>query len=287
MTALRQLMIRELKLQRKAEKTIEAYVHAVSALAWYHHRSPDQLSIEQIRHYLHYLIAERKLSFSSCNQQLAGIRFFYEQVLRWPKLDLRVPAKRSRRLPEVYSRAQVKRLLQTPDNLKHRAVLMTAYGTGMRVGELTRIQPEDIQSERQLIRVRQGKGKKDRYSLASASLIEELRAYWRAYRPQRWLFENRTGTGPLPTGTAQRIFYRAKRKSGITTGRGIHTLRHCFATHLLEAGVDLPTIQRLLGHATLSTTTMYLHVSPARLGEIQNPLDLLRLPSDGQEGLDG
>lgn len=286
MTALRKRMIRELQLQRKAEKTIEAYVSAVAGLARYHHRSPDQLCIEQIRDYLHFLIVERHLAFSSCNQQLAAIRFFYEQVLGWEQLPLRVPAKRSRRLPEVFSRKQVAQLLQTPTCLKHRVVLMTTYGAGLRVSELTNLVPDDIQSSRMLIRVRQGKGKKDRYTLLSQSLLEQLRTYWRAYRPRRWLFENRSNSGPMSIDTAQRIYYNAKRKSGVKGGQGIHTLRHCFATHLLEAGLDLPTIQRLLGHSSLASTSVYLHVAPARLAGIQSPFDLLRLPRENEK-LDG
>jgi integrase/recombinase XerD len=278
MTPLRKRMIRELELHRKSPRTIEAYVTAVAQLAGHYGRSPDRITLEEVRDFLHHLIAERKLAFSSCNQKLAGIRFFYRKVLGQTKFDLRVPAKRSGKLPEPLGRGEVERLLKAPTNTKHRVLLMTCYATGVRASELVHLRVEDIHSQRMLIHVRQGKGAKDRYTLLSPRLLQQLRAYWRTYRPCPWLFLGRDRRGPLPVATAQKIYYAAKRRAGIQRGHGIHTLRHSFATHLMEAGVDLPTLQRLLGHTSLATTATYLHVTSKHLRGVRSPLDLLRMP---------
>jgi site-specific recombinase XerD len=264
--------------KRKRTVSEQSEVTAVAQLARHYGCSPDRISLEQIREFLHYLIVERKLAFSSCNQKLAGIRFFYRHVLGQKQLELRVPAKRSGKLPEPLSRREIAHLLEASGNAKHRVLLMTCYATGLRVSELVHLRPEDVHSERMLIHVRQGKGRKDRYTLLSPRLLEALRDYWRAYRPHEWLFFGRDRTGPLPVATAQKIYYAAKRRAGIRRGRGIHTLRHSFATHLMEAGVDLPTLQRLLGHTSLATTAKYLHVTSKHLRGVRSPLDLLRMP---------
>ena len=280
MTPLRAKMIRELQLHRKSPKTIGPYVAAVAQLAKHYGRSPETISIEEIRAFLHQLITVQKVAYSTCNQKLAGIRFFYRHVLRQQDFALRVPAKRSGRLPEPLSRGEITRLLEATGNTKHRVILMTAYGGGLRVSELVSLKPRDIHSERMLIRVEQGKGHKDRYTLLSPRLLEELRAYWRAYRPQTWLFEGARAGRHLAVATAQRVFDRAKERAGVRHGNGIHCLRHSFATHLMEAGVPVPVIQRLMGHASLSTTAKYLHVTGQHLGTIQSPLELLRRPED-------
>lgn len=287
MTPLRMRMIRELELQRKAPKTVEAYVTAVAQLATHYGRSPEWIELEEVRSFLHHLIAEKKLSFSSVNQKLAGIRFLWRDVLGRKDFDLRVPAKRSGKLPEPLSRGEVARLIEAATCHKHRVLMMTCYGGGLRVGELVRLRPADIHSERMLIRVNQGKGRKDRYTLLSPRLLDELRNYWRAYRPAVWLFPARDGRRPLPVATAQRTFYTLKRRARIERGNGIHCLRHSFATHLMEAGVDLPTVQRLLGHANLATTARYLHVTARHLGSVQSPLDLLRIPGESDLRQDG
>jgi site-specific recombinase XerD len=280
MTPLRQKMIHELELHRKSPRTVEAYVAAVAQLAKHYERSPDAISIEEVRNFLHYLITQRKVAFSTCNQKLAGIRFFYHMVLGQDGFSLRVPAKRSGRLPEPFSRSEIAKLLDATRNIKHRVLLMTAYGGGLRVSELVHLQLHDIHSQRMLIRVNQGKGRKDRYTLLSPRLLDELRVYWRQERPQGWLFPGGNGTGPLSVDTAQRVFYAAKARAQIEHGHGIHALRHSFATHLMEAGVPLPTIQQLMGHACQSTTARYLHVTSQHLDNIRSPLDLLRLPKE-------
>jgi site-specific recombinase XerD len=270
-------MIRELELRRKAPTTVTSYVKAVEELARYYRRSPDRISTEEIRDYMHFLIVGKKLSYSSCNHKIVAINFFFREVVR-RKVNLRVPMKRSGRLPEPLSREEVARLLDAAENQKHRVLMMTAYSAGLRVSELVRLKPQDIHSDRMLIRVNQGKGRKDRYTLLSQRLLGELRAYWRESRPELWLFPNQTRTDHMPTCTPARAFYRLKRRAGITHGHGIHTLRHSFATHLLEAGVDLRTIQILMGHTSLNTTVKYLHVTEKHLEQTKSPLDLLRLP---------
>jgi site-specific recombinase XerD len=251
----------------------------VSQLARHYGRSPDRITLEEVRDFLHDAIVRQRLSASTCNQKLAGIRFFHRQVLRREDFDLRVPAKRSGRLPEPLSRSEIARLLEAPRVTKHRVLLMTAYGGGLRVSELVHLKLADIHSQRLLIRVNQGKGSKDRYTLLSPRLLEELRIYWRQYRPRVWLFTGADRRGPLAVGSAQKVFDRAKERAGIQHGRGIHSLRHSFATHLLEAGVNLPTIQRLMGHTSLTTTAKYLHVTARALGKVSSPLELLRLPA--------
>ena len=281
MTPLRNRMIRELQLQRKSPNTIKAYVTAVAELSGHYRRSPEQLSVEEIRSFLHHLIVKRKLAFSSCNQKLAGIRFFYKFVLGQEDLCLKVPVKRSGRLPEPLGRGEIRRLLSATSNTKHRTLLMTCYGGGLRAAELVALKPQDIHSDRLLIRVNQGKGGKDRYTLLSPRLLEQLRSYWCQYRPRTCLFEGRAAGTTLAAGTATTIFNAAKQRAGITHGRGIHSLRHSFGTHLMEAGVPLPVIQQLMGHSSLRTTAKYLHVTSKHLGSVQSPLDLLRLPTAG------
>lgn len=279
MTPLRKRMIRELQLHRKSPRTVEAYVTAVAQLAAHYGRSPDGIAVEEIRDFLHHLITARKLAYSSVNQKLAGIRFFWQQVLRRKDFDLRVPAKRSGRLPEAMSRSEIARLIEAATYPKHRVLLMTCYAAGLRVSELVHLRLEDILSERMLIHVRAGKGRKDRYTLLSPRLLAELRSYWRFCRPHPWLFLNRAGSAPLPVATAQKAFYTLKERAGIKHGQSIHSLRHSFASHLLEAGVDLPTLQRLLGHTHLATTAKYLHVTSKHLESVRSPLELLRMPS--------
>jgi site-specific recombinase XerD len=273
-------MIRELELHRKSPLTVDAYVRAVARLAQHFGRSPDAISVEEVRDFFHHLITQEKAAFSTCNQKLAAIKFFYRHVLGQKDFSLHIPAKRSGRLPEPFSRGEIAKILHDTRDLKHRALLMTAYGGGLRVSELVHLRPQDIHSQRMLIRVNQGKGRRDRYTLLSQRLLEELRTYWRAYRPQHWLFPGRDVTRPLPAQTAEKIFRQAKERAGIQHGHGIHSLRHSFATHLMEAGVPLPVIQRLMGHASLTTTAKYLHVTSQHLAGVRSPLDLLRLPQD-------
>jgi site-specific recombinase XerD len=271
-------MIAEIRLRNFSSRTEKSYVSAMVGLAKYYRQSPDQLSQEQIRAYLLHL-KERGLSPSSRNVAISGMKFFYHQCLGWNEKQLFIPPrKRSWLLPEVLSQNEVERLLLAATKQRDRCLLMTAYATGLRVGELVRLKVSAIDSHRMMVRVEQGKGRKDRYTILSQRLLEELRGYWKVHRSKSWLFPNAKG-GPLSIDYAQKTYNRAKVRAGIQKGRGIHTLRHCFATHLLEAGVDLRTIQTLLGHNSMVSTERYLQIRQHRLTTTANPLDLLRLPN--------
>ena len=279
MTLLRQKLIRELELKRLQPGTIKQYVSSVAALAQFYGRSPDKISHEEVRSYLHHLIVDRKLGGDTCNGKAVAIRFFYQQVLGQQDFELNVRCKRPVRLPEPISRQEVYRLFEASDNLKHRLLLMTTYSAGLRVSEVVGLQPQHIHSDRMLIRIEQAKGCKDRYTLLSKALLQRLRDYWREYQPGQWLFPNSDKTQPMSAHSARRYYYRIKKRAGIQHGRGIHTLRHSFATHLLEAGVRLPVIQILMGHSKITTTMVYLHVTEKHLSSIESPFDLLRLPN--------
>jgi len=223
-------------------------------------------------------LQERGLSSSSLNVNISGLRFFYQQVLGWNPEQFFLPRrKRTWRLPEVLSPSEVERLLSAAVKLRDRCLLMTAYSAGLRVDELIHLKLSDIDSERMMIRVEQGKGKKDRYTILSERLLSELRSYWKEHRSPIWLFPNRKG-GSISIDYAQRIYNWAKQKAQIHKGKGIHILRHCFATHLLEAGVDLVTIKTLLGHNSLQSTQRYLQIRQHKLTTTGSPLDLLRFP---------
>jgi integrase/recombinase XerD len=278
MGALRTRMIEEMKLRNFSPRTQESYVGAMIGLAKHYRRSPDQLTQEEIRAYLLHL-EKRGLSPSSRNVAISGMKFFYHQMLGWNDKQLFIPPrKRSWQLPEVLGQKEVERLLLAAAKQRDRCLLMTAYATGLRVSELVRLKVSAIDSERMMVRVEQGKGRKDRYTILSLQLLTELRSYWKEHRSPTYLFPNRKG-GPISIDYAQRIYNLAKQKAQIHKGKGIHTLRHCFATHLLEAGVDLRTIQTLLGHNSMASTERYLQIRQHRITTTANPLDLLRLPN--------
>ena len=278
MGALREKMIEEIRLRNFSPRTEQSYVSAMVGLAKYYRQSPDQLSQEQIRAYLLHL-KERGLSPSSRNVAISGMKFFYHQCLGWNEKQLFIPPrKRSWQLPEVLSPKEVERLLLAATTQRDRCLLMTAYATGLRVSELVRLKLSAIDSHRMMVRVEQGKGRKDRYTILSQRLLCELRSYWKEHRSPTYLFPNAKGS-PLSIDYAQKIYNLAKLRAGIQKGHGIHTLRHCFATHLLEAGVDLRTIQTLLGHTSLLSTERYLQIRQHRLTTTANPLDLLRFPN--------
>lgn len=278
MTPLRQRLIREMQLRQLTPRTIQCYVDAVAGLAKHYQRSPEQLDHEQVRSYLHHLLIERGLASGTCAVRAAAITFLYRRVLGQAAFRLEFRRKHSGKLPEVLSREELVRLFRATRTIYHRVFLMTTYAAGLRLSEVCRLRPIHIHSERMLIRVEQGKGQKDRYTLLSPQLLRELREYWQAYRPGEWLFPNQKRTGPILRGTAQKIFYAAKERAGLKRGHCLHTLRHCFATHLLEAGVDLRTIQLLLGHRSLKTTAIYLHVTEKKIEQLHSAFDLLRLP---------
>ena len=278
MGALRTKMIEEMELRNFSSRTQQSYVSAMVGLVKYYRRSPDQLTQDEIRSYLLHL-QQRGLSPSSRNVAISGMKFFYHQMLGWNDKQLFIPPRRrSWQLPEVLGQKEVERLLLATTKQRDRCLLMTAYATGLRVSELVRLKVNAIDSERMMVRVEQGKGKKDRYTILSLRLLMELRLYWKEHRSPTYLFPNRKGD-PISIDYAQRIYNLAKLRAGIQKGHGIHTLRHCFATHLLEAGVDLRTIQTLLGHNSMASTERYLQIRQHKITTTANPLDLLRLPN--------
>jgi len=281
MSQLRQRMIDAMVLRGFAVRTRETYLACVTALARHYRRPPDQLGTDQLQAYLLYLITEKKLAYASVNQAACAFRFLFERVLNRPNARFDIPmAKVPKRLPQILSRTEVARLIDAARTLRGRTLLMTTYAAGLRVSEVCALQVADIESapDRMCLKVRQGKGNQDRYTLLSPRLLECLRSWWRITRPQRWLFPNPAGSASIDPTTAQRIYCAARDAAGIRPEGGIHTLRHCFATHLLEAGVDLPTLQRLLGHGHISTTMRYLHLSHHHLTGTASPLELLNLP---------
>lgn len=278
MTPLRQRMIQDMQLRNFSPHTVEAYVHAVAQLAQHFHRSPEQLDADSARQYLLHLVQDQHASWSRYNQARCAFLFFYRVTLGQDEQFEKLPfAKPRKRLPTVLATDEVRRLLEVVKHQpKHRALLMALYGAGLRISEALNLQPRDIDSQRMFVHVRSGKGNKDRLVQLSPNLLTVLRDYWRECRPGTWMFpQNTDPSRPMDSGTAHRIVARAARRAGITRRVSPHTLRHSYATHLLEAGVDLLTIQRLLGHQNLKTTAIYTHVSEAHLRAVKSPLDLL------------
>jgi site-specific recombinase XerD len=279
MTALRQRLIEEITLRGYSPKTTEAYVHAVAELARYYHRAPDGLTDSEVRAYLLHLHLKTAKAASTLNVAVSGLRFFYQRVLNRPftHLERNLPRPRqAKRRPKAYTVAEVKRLLDRGCvSPKHRAFLMTVYGAGLRLNEACHLRPEHLDRSAGQIRVEQGKGRKDRYTVLPERLLRELEAYWKRYHPQGgWLFPStRNPQEPMPDGTGQKIFYQAVARAGLPDKGGIHCLRHSFATHWMEAGLPLFVLKRLLGHTSLSTTSKYLHVSREYLAKIKSPLD--------------
>lgn len=283
MGALRERMRQEMILRGMSERTQESYLFAVAAMAKHHKRSPETLSVEEIRSYLLYLIRERKLSTSTVNIALSAIKFLFHQTLHQQRLQIDLPYQRApQRLPTVLSRQEVSKLIEVTADLRNRTMLMTAYGSGVRVSELCHLKLVDIDSQRMCIRVQQGKGAKDRETLLAPSLLVQLRHYWRQYRPGGWLFPaSADPREPMNVQIVQRAFQAARARAGITKSCSLHSLRHAFATHLLEAGEDIHTIQRLLGHSSIQTTLVYFHLARDRLITTGSPLELLDIPKAG------
>ena len=290
MTTLRQQYIEELVLRGLAERTQEAYIHQVYHLTKYYGRSPDTLTEEEVHAYLVHLAMERHLAASSINQAVNAFRFFYQHVAHRDLAKLRQAFPFGRKpvvRAQVFSIEQLERLLTVGCvQPRDRAFLMTVYGGGLRLNEACHLRVGDLQSSRHQIRVVQGKGRKDRYTLLSPRLLAELRRYWQLYRLKDWLFPaHHDVQQPMIDATGQRIFYRAVARAGLPRQGGIHSLRHSFATHLLESGVEITVVQRLLGHTSLNTTAGYLHVRQERLGQIKSPLQLLDFnPVAGAKG---
>jgi len=276
MTTLRQRMIDDLQIRNYAQSTIQSYVYHVAKFAEYFGKSPDTLGPEEIREFQVYMTKERKLSWSMFNQASCALRFFFVVTLG-ADIELKtIPyAKPRKRLPVVLNHAELALLFEATANLRNRTILKIIYATGLRAGEAVALHASDIDSHRMQIYVRQGKGNKDRYTLLTPSLLLTLRIYWRAYRPTKDLFPNRSLTRHIDTGVPQLAVREARKVAGIAKPVTCHTLRHTFATHLLEAGTDLHTIRRLLGHRSLDTTSLYLHVATSSPQNTTDAVDLL------------
>ena len=289
MTHLRQLVLDELERRNYSQATVRAYISAIRQFAEHFHRSPDQLGPDQVREYQIHLVRDRKLTPHAVQVQMSALRFLFGKTLRrqWRPDDMPMP-RVPRRLPTILSADEVARMIESADSLLHRTILMTLYATGMRRTELCHVKVGDIDSERMLIHIRQGKGGKDRDVPLSAKLLDQLRAYWRSrkIKPQSWLFpsvQRCRADLPIDGKTVWHACRNAARRAGITKRVHPHTLRHSFATHLLEAGADPATIQLLLGHAELRDTALYLHLSTRHIRATQNPLNALHLESEESE----
>ena len=279
MTPLRQRFIDDLRLRNYSPRTIEAYVAAVVKLARHFHIPPDQLAAEQVRQFQLHLVSQQ-VSFSLFNQVTAGLRFFFAVTLGRPDVVAKIAyGKRPRKLPTVLAPDEVSRLFDATPDGRDRVLLRTAYALGLRVSELVALRLEDIDAVRGLVVVRHGKGAKDRLVPLAPRLLAELRAYWQDRRPRPWLFPGgRRGTHLTAAGV-QRAVQRAAVRAGLSKRVSPHTLRHSYATHLLEAGCDLLTIQRLLGHTDLKTTARYLHCGTQQLGRAPSLLDWVAQPN--------
>jgi len=276
MTPLRRQMIEDMQLHGYSTKTQEAYVGAVKALALHYRRSPDQLSEEDIRQFFLHLINGKRVASGTLRIYRYGIKFFYETTLKrtWPLFELIQPKQR-KKLPVVLTPAEVRSLLALVRNTVPRMALTCIYSCGLRLSEGVHLQPPDIDSQRMMVRVRNGKGGKDRYVLLPERTFELLCEYQKAHSPGTWLFPTRDSTRPISTTGLQKTFKTVVRKSGIHKNASIHTLRHSYATHLLERGVELGVIQRLLGHRSVSTTATYTHLTHKTIGRLSVTINQL------------
>lgn len=263
MTQLRQRMIDEMVLRGFSPRTHQSYLAAVSKLAQHYHRSPDKLTVDDLQGYFLYLAKTRGLSGSSCRLYLNAIRFLYLQVLGWSSFDVKlIIPKKAQRIPELLTRQEVAAILSANSNLKHRTLLMTCYVCGLRVSELVSLQVRSIDSSRHLLRIEQAKGAKDRQVLLNTTILDALRHYWHAYHPHDWLFYGRDIECAMSISTAQRVFEHAKARTHIKKIGGIHSLRHAYATHQLDAGMPITQRQHQLGHGDIHSTMRYLHWVP-------------------------
>jgi len=276
MTPLRERMIDDMKLRNLAKNTQDTYVRHVRKFAEHFGKSPERLGREQVRTYLLHLVHQKKIASSTYVQVLCALRFLYRTTLGkdWVLEGIAYP-KEEKKLPVVLSMDEVDQFFSAVDSLRYRAILMVAYAAGLRASEVVSLRVSDIDSKRMVIRVRQGKGRKDRYVMLSQSLLEVLREYWKAAKPKDYLFPSTGKSGHLTRNSVNEACKRALHKSGLEKHISMHTLRHSFATHLLEHGTNIRIIQMLLGHRHLKSTAVYTHVSAKSLQETPSPLDLL------------
>jgi len=285
MTQLRDKYQRDMAVRGLAERTQHSYTSYVADLARHYKRSPDLISYDEVVDWIHHLIRDRKLAASSVNIAVNGVRFLYGVTLQREVGELLAAIPRMKRnttRAEVYATSELEVILTAPTQPRDRAFLMTVYAAGLRLSEAIGLKTTDIDRPRMQLRVRHGKGAKERVLPLSPRLLQELHQYWLAQRAHRlghdsaWLFLGTKPNQPINKATGQNIYYRAVKKSGVRRKGGIHVLRHSYATHCIESGLELPLVQRLLGHSSLLTTARYLHVTAARLGQVRSPLDLIQ-----------
>jgi integrase/recombinase XerD len=276
MDELREQMMKDLQLKGITPRTQRKYLREATNLSNYFGKSPVELGEKEVKEYLVHLLEDRKLSRGTYRNYVAGIKFLYKTTLNREEVveKIRYP-KAKKKLPVVLDLSEIKALLSVMENLKHRALLTITYSAGLRISEAACLKVTDIDSKRMMVRVQQGKGGKDRYSILSQTALELLRRYWRQYRPKEWLFEGQKEGTHICLTAIRQIFLEAKERAGITKPASPHTLRHSFATHLIEAGTSLHHVQLLLGHRSPTTTTVYLHVSKMNLSKVASPLDSL------------
>ncbi len=277
-TILRQRMIEDLRIRNYSPRTIDIYIRHVASFANHFGKSPHLLGTEHIREYQVYLVEKKKASWAVFNQTVSALRFLYKNTLGREEFiyQLQYPRQESR-LPVILSPPELTRLFESVEDLKKKTILKVMYGAGLRLNEARQLKARDIDSDRMLIRVEQGKGRKDRYVELSACLLSALREYWKVYLPENWLFPGRSQKYPIHETAIQRVFSQARLKARIEKPVSAHTMRHCYATHHLESGTDLRTIPLALGHRSLTTTAIYLHVAMGAKQSSRNTSDLLRV----------
>jgi integrase/recombinase XerD len=281
MGKLKDKMKMDMELKNFSVRTVKTYLGCVEKFAAHYGKSPEDLGQEDIRNYLHYLQKDRELATSSINQAYGALKFLYVTTLvrNWDSLSI-PRGKNPKKLPVVLSQGEINSIFSEVRNLKHQAILMTIYSGGLRLNEATHLKVPDIDSKRMMIHIDRGKGNKDRYTLLGERTLEILRIYFKVYKPEDWLFPSSKIDKPISGSSIQKVFKAALGKTGIKKNASTHTLRHSFATHLLEAGTDLHHIQRLLGHSSPNTTSIYLHVTRKDLKRIKSPIDLIEEEPD-------
>jgi site-specific recombinase XerD len=277
MSTLRKQLIQQMQLKGYCQKTIKSYVGIIAQIASFYHTPADQISVDQIRDYILKRISADHLSKQWMNMAISAVKLLFCDVLRreWNLLDLPRP-RRDTKVPVILSREEVSQIIQCKKNIKHKAILMITYSAGLRLSEVSTLKITDIDSSRMLIHLHKTKGDKERYTILSPIALDLLREYYRQYKPREWLFEGYS-RDHVSVRTVQHVFKAALSKSNIQKDVGIHSLRHSFATHLLEQGVALPIIQLMMGHKSLKTTSGYLHVQQYSIQGVKSPLDSLAI----------
>jgi len=278
MSTLRNQLIQQMQLKGYSPVTIKTYVSIIARIASFYNTPADQLSVDQIRDYVLAGITEKRLSKPWMNAVISAVKLLFCDVLKreWNRLDLPRPVK-DKKVPVILSKEEVQRIINSKTNLKHKAILMLIYSGGLRLGEVSTLKITDIDSDRMLIHLRKAKGDKERYTILSPIALDLLRSYYRKYRPKEWLFEGSLPCNAISKRTVQNVFHQARIKSNIQKKVSVHSLRHSFATHLLEQGVALPIIQQMMGHKSLKTTSGYLHVQQYSIQGVRSPLDTLSI----------